>query len=166
MSVAARAHSSYARFGLLMLMSCLRRIENATRLFERLLSLRNDPGLLAEEYDHVRGRLVGSFPQAFRISVSSILPTICLRSGAPAIRARRTYERRLGKAQFRAEFRRLLSRGNSPTSLSLPALALERLDNDERRDSIKGGSGIGRRVEGAEYKRYSLSIGRSRRAGV
>lgn len=65
MSVAARAHSSYARFGLLMLMSCLRRIENATRLFERLLSLRNDPGLLAEEYDHVRGRLVGSFPQAF-----------------------------------------------------------------------------------------------------
>jgi len=43
----------------------LGRIEDATRLFERLLSLRNDLGLLAEEYDHVRGRLVGNFPQGF-----------------------------------------------------------------------------------------------------
>ncbi len=34
-------------------------------LFERLLSLRNDVGLLAEEYDVHAGRLVGNFPQAF-----------------------------------------------------------------------------------------------------
>ena len=34
-------------------------------LFERLLSLRTDLGLLAEEYDPVAGRLVGNFPQAF-----------------------------------------------------------------------------------------------------
>jgi GH15 family glucan-1,4-alpha-glucosidase len=34
-------------------------------LFEHLLSLRNDLGLLAEEYDTERGRLVGNFPQAF-----------------------------------------------------------------------------------------------------
>ena len=34
-------------------------------LFERLLSLRNDVGLLAEEYDPRAGRMVGNFPQAF-----------------------------------------------------------------------------------------------------
>jgi hypothetical protein len=41
----------------------LGRIEDATRLFERLLSIRNDLGLLAEEYDPVRRRLLGNFPQ-------------------------------------------------------------------------------------------------------
>jgi GH15 family glucan-1,4-alpha-glucosidase len=34
-------------------------------LFERLLDLRNDVGLLAEEYDPSLRRLVGNFPQAF-----------------------------------------------------------------------------------------------------
>jgi GH15 family glucan-1,4-alpha-glucosidase len=37
----------------------------ARELFERVLSVRNDVGLLSEEYDTVRGRLVGNFPQAF-----------------------------------------------------------------------------------------------------
>jgi GH15 family glucan-1,4-alpha-glucosidase len=37
----------------------------AHTLFERLLSLRNDVGLLAEEYDPQSKRLVGNFPQAF-----------------------------------------------------------------------------------------------------
>ena len=37
----------------------------ATALFERLLALRNDVGLLAEEYDPHAGRLIGNFPQAF-----------------------------------------------------------------------------------------------------
>jgi GH15 family glucan-1,4-alpha-glucosidase len=37
----------------------------ACEVFERLLSLRNDVGLLAEEYDTKAGRLVGNFPQAF-----------------------------------------------------------------------------------------------------
>jgi GH15 family glucan-1,4-alpha-glucosidase len=41
----------------------LGRIDDATRLFERLLSIRNDLGLLAEEYDPVRRRLLGNFPQ-------------------------------------------------------------------------------------------------------
>jgi GH15 family glucan-1,4-alpha-glucosidase len=41
------------------------RKDDATKMFERLLSLRNDLGLLAEEYDHVAGRQVGNFPQAF-----------------------------------------------------------------------------------------------------
>lgn len=34
-------------------------------LFERLLALRNDVGLLSEEYDPARNRLVGNFPQAY-----------------------------------------------------------------------------------------------------
>jgi GH15 family glucan-1,4-alpha-glucosidase len=37
----------------------------ARALFERLLSLRNDVGLLAEEYDPHARRQVGDFPQAF-----------------------------------------------------------------------------------------------------
>jgi GH15 family glucan-1,4-alpha-glucosidase len=39
--------------------------DKATTLFERLLGLRNDVGLLAEQYDPHAGRLVGNFPQAF-----------------------------------------------------------------------------------------------------
>jgi GH15 family glucan-1,4-alpha-glucosidase len=41
------------------------RAEEARALFERLLALRNDVGLLSEEYDPRAGRLVGNFPQAF-----------------------------------------------------------------------------------------------------
>jgi len=41
------------------------RLDDAERLFERLLALRNDLGLLAEEYDVARRRLVGNFPQGF-----------------------------------------------------------------------------------------------------
>ena len=42
----------------------LGRREDARRLFERLLELRNDVGLLSEEYDPRAQRLVGNFPQA------------------------------------------------------------------------------------------------------
>jgi GH15 family glucan-1,4-alpha-glucosidase len=41
------------------------RMAEAHRLFERLLALRNDVGLLSEQYDSQHGRLVGNFPQAF-----------------------------------------------------------------------------------------------------
>jgi GH15 family glucan-1,4-alpha-glucosidase len=41
------------------------RHRDAEALFERLLKLRNDLGLLSEEYDVSRKRLVGNFPQAF-----------------------------------------------------------------------------------------------------
>jgi GH15 family glucan-1,4-alpha-glucosidase len=41
------------------------RLNDARRLFERLLSLRNDVGLLSEQYDPASRRLVGNFPQAF-----------------------------------------------------------------------------------------------------
>ena len=41
------------------------RVKDARSLFERLLALRNDVGLLAEEYSPGASRLVGNFPQAF-----------------------------------------------------------------------------------------------------
>jgi GH15 family glucan-1,4-alpha-glucosidase len=43
----------------------LGRYEEAGTLFERLLALRNDVGLLAEEYDPHNRRQLGNFPQAF-----------------------------------------------------------------------------------------------------
>jgi GH15 family glucan-1,4-alpha-glucosidase len=43
----------------------LGRENDARRLFERLLALRNDVGLLAEEYDPRARRQLGNFPQAF-----------------------------------------------------------------------------------------------------
>ena len=50
------------------LADCLERLgrtDDARDRFERLLGLRNDVGLLAEQYDTKAGRLVGNFPQAF-----------------------------------------------------------------------------------------------------
>ena len=50
------------------MVSCLKMIgrdADARALFERLLALRNDVGLLSEEYDTVKKRQVGNFPQAF-----------------------------------------------------------------------------------------------------
>ena len=40
-------------------------LDEAAEMFERLLALRNELGLLAGEYDPALGRLVGNFPQAF-----------------------------------------------------------------------------------------------------
>jgi GH15 family glucan-1,4-alpha-glucosidase len=53
----------------------LGRHDDALRLFERLLDLRNDVGLLAEEYDPRARRLVGNFPQAF--SHVALVNTAC-----------------------------------------------------------------------------------------
>ncbi|NHN54919.1 glycoside hydrolase family 15 protein [Calidifontibacter sp. DB0510] len=41
------------------------RIDDAHELMRRLLDLRNDVGLLSEEYDPENKRMVGNFPQAF-----------------------------------------------------------------------------------------------------
>jgi GH15 family glucan-1,4-alpha-glucosidase len=43
----------------------LGRVDEARERFERLLDLRNDVGLLAEEYDPRARRMLGNFPQAF-----------------------------------------------------------------------------------------------------
>jgi GH15 family glucan-1,4-alpha-glucosidase len=50
------------------MVACLKaigRLRDAEKLFNRLLKLRNDLGLLAEQYDPRRKRQVGNFPQAF-----------------------------------------------------------------------------------------------------
>jgi GH15 family glucan-1,4-alpha-glucosidase len=39
--------------------------EEAERIYEQLLALRNDVGLLAEQYDPIARRQLGNFPQAF-----------------------------------------------------------------------------------------------------
>ena len=46
-------------------LAMLGRFDEARALFEHLLALRNDVGLLAEQYDPVEGRQLGNFPQAF-----------------------------------------------------------------------------------------------------
>jgi GH15 family glucan-1,4-alpha-glucosidase len=46
-------------------LALLGRLDEARACFERLLDLRNDVGLLSEEYDPTARRLVGNFPQAF-----------------------------------------------------------------------------------------------------
>jgi GH15 family glucan-1,4-alpha-glucosidase len=43
----------------------LDRKKEARELFERLLDVRNDLGLLSEEYDQQDKRQLGNFPQAF-----------------------------------------------------------------------------------------------------
>jgi GH15 family glucan-1,4-alpha-glucosidase len=63
------------------------RTVEARALFDRLLALRNDVGLLAEEYDPVARRLVGNFPQAF--SHICLVATALTLSGGTAIDARR-----------------------------------------------------------------------------
>jgi GH15 family glucan-1,4-alpha-glucosidase len=55
-------------------------LSDAQQLFERLLSICNDVGLLSEEYDSEKRRLVGNFPQAF--THVSLINTACNLSGA------------------------------------------------------------------------------------
>ncbi len=52
-------------FWLVGALKAIGRVKDAKALFARLLKLRNDLGLLSEEYDVERKRLVGNFPQAF-----------------------------------------------------------------------------------------------------
>ena len=51
-------------FWLVICLHLIGRRDEARQLFERLLALRNDVGLLSEEFDTKAGRMVGNFPQA------------------------------------------------------------------------------------------------------
>jgi GH15 family glucan-1,4-alpha-glucosidase len=68
----------------------LGRGDEAKRVFERLLELRNDVGLLAEEYDPHAGRQVGNFPQAFsHIGLVNTAHNLAKSHGPAAKRAKR-----------------------------------------------------------------------------
>jgi GH15 family glucan-1,4-alpha-glucosidase len=61
------------------------RTDEARSLFERLLGLTNDLGLLAEEYDVTRQRQVGNFPQAFsHLTLLGAATAISAAEAAPA----------------------------------------------------------------------------------
>jgi GH15 family glucan-1,4-alpha-glucosidase len=55
------------------------RRKDAEELFERLLLVRNDLGLLSEEYDTASTRLIGNFPQA--LSHLALIDSACVLSG-------------------------------------------------------------------------------------
>jgi GH15 family glucan-1,4-alpha-glucosidase len=57
--------------------------EEAQAIYDRLLRLRNDVGLLSEQYDPSRRRLVGNFPQAFS-HVALVNTAAHLRDGTQA----------------------------------------------------------------------------------
>jgi GH15 family glucan-1,4-alpha-glucosidase len=53
-------------------------------MFERLLEIRNDVGLLSEEYDPVEKRQLGNFPQAFsHVGLVNTAFNLTNRSGQP-----------------------------------------------------------------------------------
>jgi GH15 family glucan-1,4-alpha-glucosidase len=65
----------------------LGRLDEARRLFERLLSIRNDLGLLSEEYDPRARRLLGNFPQAFtHLALVASAHNLTGRAASPAER--------------------------------------------------------------------------------
>jgi GH15 family glucan-1,4-alpha-glucosidase len=66
------------------------RAREARELFERLLALRNDVGLLSEEYDVEAGRMTGNFPQAFsHVSLIDSARNLSRTERGPADRRRR-----------------------------------------------------------------------------
>ena len=102
------------------------RTDEATELFERLLSLRNDVGLLSEEYDPKTGRHLGNTPQAF--SHASLITTALTLSATGASSLSRI-----------SELSRL-------TSSSRPAVGLEEAQPDLV-DGRVGGYGVPEPVE-------------------
>jgi GH15 family glucan-1,4-alpha-glucosidase len=74
------------------------RRDEARELFERALSVGNDVGLLAEEYDPVARRMLGNFPQAF--------------SHVGVINTARNLARAVGPAKMRAEQASDSTKGN------------------------------------------------------
>ena len=66
------------------------REKEARDLFERLLDIRNDVGLLAEEYDPIEKRFLGNFPQAFsHVGLINTAHNLSLRKGPADRRAAR-----------------------------------------------------------------------------
>jgi GH15 family glucan-1,4-alpha-glucosidase len=66
------------------------RFDEALALFERLMTLRNDVGLLAEEYDPILRRSLGNFPQAYSHVALVNTATILTETGDKAASATRS----------------------------------------------------------------------------
>jgi GH15 family glucan-1,4-alpha-glucosidase len=68
------------------------RLADAEALFERLLSVKNHLGLLAEEYDPIAGRQIGNFPQGFShlslIYTASVIEAIRNKNAAARVGGR------------------------------------------------------------------------------
>jgi GH15 family glucan-1,4-alpha-glucosidase len=75
------------------------RMADAERMFRRLVALRNDLGLLSEEYDPRAKRLVGNFPQAFsHMALVNSAYNLTRREKPVEQRAQAEYESPEGKA--------------------------------------------------------------------
>jgi GH15 family glucan-1,4-alpha-glucosidase len=69
----------------------LGRYDEARALFERLLALRNDVGLLAEQYDPHSGRQLGNFPQAFsHLALINAAHSLSTWEGAARLRSKKS----------------------------------------------------------------------------
>ena len=70
-------------FWLVSALAYVGRVDDARQLFEELLNLRNDVGLLSEEYDEELCRMTGNFPQAFShlalVQAATTLSTVTAR---------------------------------------------------------------------------------------
>jgi GH15 family glucan-1,4-alpha-glucosidase len=75
-------------------LTLLDRCDEAHALFERVLALCNDVGLLSEEYEPTLKRLTGNFPQA--LSHVALVNCICRLQAAPAALSRPQGEHRVG----------------------------------------------------------------------
>jgi len=63
------------------------RLDDACSLYERLLGLRNDVGLLSEEYDVHADRMLGNFPQAFsHVAIVNTAMNLCEHTVGPSAR--------------------------------------------------------------------------------
>jgi GH15 family glucan-1,4-alpha-glucosidase len=66
------------------------RRREAQEIFERVLDVRNDLGLLAEEYDPIAGRQLGNFPQAFsHVGIINTAQNLSRRQGPAESRSER-----------------------------------------------------------------------------
>jgi GH15 family glucan-1,4-alpha-glucosidase len=83
-------------FWMVQTLAAMGRIDDASARFDKLLALRNDVGLLSEQYDPVNQRMLGNIPQAFSHTalVNSALQLSGEGGGAPSVRAKGAGNRR------------------------------------------------------------------------
>ena len=107
-------------------LSLIGRRNDAIKLFERLLAVRNDLGLLSEEYDPRSGRLLGNFPQAFsHIEIINTAAHLSEIESASAVRGDPEETEHDGDSQYRGR-----RRGFDVRDRGKPAVAVGRGRDD------------------------------------